>query len=150
MTVPEPAYQLATIVVILALIYMFALLARRVWLSVRGGLFDCALLPAGAIKWRTGLARYQGEYLEWYLVWHPWPRPTRLFARDKCELVGLRDTDPSESRLGYATAKIVDLKVANTTPDRFKLALNAGSAMGLVSWLESAPPGQVGYRRSVL
>lgn len=150
MTVPDGLYELATIVVVLVLIYMLTLLARRGWLSVRGGLFDCALRPVGAKKWRTGLARYQGEYLEWYLVWHPWPLPTRLFARDKCELVGLRDSDASESRLGYATAKIIDLKVADATPDQFQLALNAGSAMGLVSWLESAPPGQVGYRRSVL
>lgn len=140
--------ELVVVIAVLGLIYLLILLGRRVWLSMLGGLFDCALRADGVDKWRPGLARYAGEYLEWYLVWHPWPRPTLVFLREDCELASLRDTDVTESQLGYATAKILGLRVRGKQPEYWYLALNEGSAMGLVSWLESAPPGQqVGYRR---
>ncbi len=150
MTVPGWLDELTTIVVIVVLVYLVTLLVRRAILSLRGGLFDCALRPLGGKKWRLGLARYSGELLEWYQVWHPLPTPSRVFVRENCELAGLRDSDPSESKLGYATARIIDLKVRDNPPAQMQLALNEGSAMGLVSWLESAPPGRVGYRRSML
>lgn len=148
MSPPTWLEQLAAVVLLVGLIYLFVLLARRTWLSLLGGLFDCALRPEGATRWRPGLARYSGEFLEWYRVWHPWPRPTRVFVRERCEMVSFRDSDVSESRLGYATSKILVLRVRDDTPGLWSLALNEGSAMGLVSWLESAPPGQVGYRRN--
>lgn len=147
MTAPAWLDELITIVVIAGLLYLLTLLVRRVWLSTKGGLFDCALRPVGAPRWRPGLARYAGDCLEWYLVWHPWPRPSKIFVRDNCELASLRASDPSESRLGYLFSKILVLQTRDEIQDRWELALNEGSAMGMVSWLESAPPGQVGYRR---
>ncbi|MGB3955814.1 MAG: DUF2550 domain-containing protein [Brooklawnia sp.] len=149
MSLPLWLDELITIVLVVGLIYMVTLLVRRAWLSVLGGLFDCALRADGATKWRPGLARYSGQYLEWYLVWHPWPRPTRLFVRDRCELVGFRDSDVSESKLGYAFARVVTLRARGQNPERWELAVNEGSATGLVSWLESAPPGRIGYRRGL-
>ena len=53
------------------------------------------------------------------------------------------------SQLGYAVSKVLMLRVRETTPSRWELALNEGSATGLVSWLESAPPGRIGYRRGL-
>lgn len=147
MSPPNWLTLVATVVLVVGLGYLVTLLVRRVWLGIQGGLFDCALRPHGATKWRPGLARYSGEFLEWYLIWHPWPRPSRVFVRSRCEVVSFRDSDVTESRLGYATSMILALRVSGGTPDHWELALNEGSAMGLVSWLESAPPGQGGYRR---
>lgn len=149
MSPPTWLEELATVVVVVGLSYLLVLLARRVWLSMLGGLFDCALRSVGATKWRPGLARYSGQILEWYLVWHPWPRSTLNFARDRVELVSMHDADVSESRLGYAFSKIVELRVRGDGLDGWELALNEGSATGLISWLESAPPGPGGYRRSL-
>lgn len=146
MGLPSWIDEVLTVVVVLVLVYMLTLLARRAWLSMRGGLFDLALRRSDATKWRPGLARYSGEVLEWYLVWHPWPFPTLIFPRENSELGALRDSDLSESRLGYATSKIIELNVTGDRPEQWQFALNEGSAMGLISWLESAPPGHVGYR----
>ncbi len=138
---------LVAVLFVVGLSFLLALLARRMWLNMLGGLFDCALRSRGSVKWRPGLARYSGEYLEWYRIWHPWPRPTRAFVRDEWVLASLRDSDLTESKLGYATAKVVVLRARGASRHYWELALNEGSAMGLVSWLESAPPGQqVGYR----
>lgn len=148
MSPPNWLNLLVTVSVVAGLIYLLILLARRVWLGMMGGLFDCAVRRQGATKWRPGLARYSGPSLEWYLIWHPLPLPSRIFLRAHSELISFRDSDAFESTLGYATSKIVGLRVLDESPEFFELAMNEGSAMGLVSWLESAPPGEVGYRRS--
>lgn len=139
--------MVVTIIVILGLLYLVNLLVRRWWLSAAGGLFDCALRPLSGGRWRLGLARYHGEVLEWYLIWHPWPRPSRVFVRNDTELLALRYPDEEEARLLFGTARVLDIKVSGADPGDWQLVLNEGSAVGLVSWLESAPPGQVGYRR---
>lgn len=142
---------LATIVLVVGLCYLLAVFLRRVWLSSSGGLFDCGLRLQGARRWRLGLARYSGECFEWYLLWNVLPRPSRVFVRSECVVSGLRETDAAESQLGYAFSTILSLRVDDERPDspvqEWDLALNEGSAMGLVSWLEAAPPGQGDYRR---
>ncbi len=142
---------IAAIVLLLAVGYLSIVFVRRVWLSSRGGLFDCGLRSRDSGRWRLGLARYSGERFEWYLLWKIWPRPTRVFVRSECELGGLRETDAAESRLGYAFSRVLSLRVYGPTPEvpaqEWDLALNEGSAMGLVSWLEAAPPGQGDYLR---
>lgn len=143
---PDWPILLITAVVLVALVYLSILLARRWWLSAGGGLFDCALRPASGGRWRLGLARYSGDELEWYLVWHPLPRPSLVFRRGQVVLTGLRASDSEESLLAHATARILELRCTGEPQRDWLLALNEGSAMGLVSWLESAPPGQVGYR----
>ena len=135
------------IVAILGLLYLVNLLLRRWWLSVVGGLFDCALRAANGSVWRLGLARYRGEVLEWYLIWHPWPRPSRVFVRGETGLAGLRDGTEQVAGLFNSRARIIDVRVLGKDPGQWELALNEGSAVGLVSWLESAPPGQA-YRRN--
>lgn len=148
MSLPTWTNELVTVILIVGLIYALALIGRRIWLGVQGGLFDCALRRSGAARFRPGLARYAGETLEWYLVWHPWPRPTKVFEREDSKLGALRESDASESSLGYAFSTILTLQVTGEVEESWELALNEGSAMGLVSWLESAPPGrQLGYRR---
>ena len=93
MVPPDWLTLVVSIFAILGLGYLVILLVRRWWLSAAGGLFDCALRPADGGRWKLGLARYQGELLEWYLIWHPWPRPSRLFVRNDAELVALRNSD---------------------------------------------------------
>ncbi|MPM42916.1 hypothetical protein SDC9_89588 [bioreactor metagenome] len=74
-----------------------------------------------------------------------------MFVRGECEVNGLRETSSAEANLGYGFSTILSLHVTAAPPDRpqqnWELALSEGSAMGLVSWLESAPPGQGDYRR---
>ncbi|GAA2179504.1 DUF2550 domain-containing protein [Brooklawnia cerclae] len=135
-----------TTAVVGALLYVVALLARRWWLNASGGLFDCALREVGG-SWHPGLARYAEDTLQWFRVWHPLPRPTLVFRRSAVIFRGQREPTRDEAMLTYGTARVVRVQ-SKADPDvQWELALNEGSATGLLSWLEAAPPGQVGYRR---
>lgn len=143
---------LIVVVCLLVVCYLLWIFLRRMRLSSRGGLFDCGIRKPGSQTWRAGLARYSGEKFEWYLLWRIGPGPSRVFVRSECEVSGFRPTNDKESRLGYAFSRILSVRVrergergAPTT--EWELALNEGSAMGLLSWLEAAPPGKGDYLR---
>lgn len=89
-------------------------------------------------RWSLGVGWYGGEELSWYRVFSLSPRPARVLARGELRVVEQRQ--PSERDaivLPRGTAIL-----ACETPRRIEqVAMSAGAVNGLLSWLESQPPG---------
>ena len=126
-------------------VYLLVLVGRRLWLTVSGGLVDCALRRDDG-RWHPGLARYRSDRFEWFGRWGLLPRPALVLRRRGAKVSEWRDSTDEESRQGYAFSKVLVLVRSDLPEVRWSLAMNAGSATGLVSWLEAAPPGGVAYR----
>lgn len=116
---------------------------RRRWLMGAGGLFDCCLrlrTPSRRSSgWVIGVARYTAEYLEWFPVFSPSFRPRVRIHRPDAQIKGQREPDPSEMDALYEGSRI--LIVTSMWGDKWELAMSPASLTGLISWLESAPPG---------
>lgn len=132
----------ALALVLLLLVPVVFLGARRRWLSRQGGLFDCSVRLSGkspGAGWALGVARYSGDNLEWFRVFSIALRPRLIFPRSQARAGAQRDPDPIESVLLYDEQRILTLELADGRS--WELAMSIASLTGLLSWLESAPPG---------
>jgi len=128
------------LLVVVAVPVLF-LAGRRRWLSRAGGVFDCSLRLTTATPgagWALGVARYSGDNLEWFRVFSPSLRPKVIFPRSISHAGAQRDPDPIEA-LTLADQRILAMEF--TDGDSWELAMSVASLTGLLSWLESAPPG---------
>lgn len=135
------ASVLALVVVLLLLVA--AMFLRRRLLSRGARVFDCAanLHPASKRGFTVGMARYADERFEWFRAFSVAAGPSLVVPRRGARLVhqAPRDAD-GDSLVGLAT--VVRLELPGRSGRRtVDLALDAGSATGLMSWLEAAPPG---------
>lgn len=139
---PELIFVALSVAAIICLPFIL-LYARRRWLTGQGGLFDCACRivegPAGS-GWVLGLARYRGDELQWYRVFSLALRPSWTMRRELTAYAKQRSSDDVESVVLFDESRIVTLRDRATGQER-TLAMEPGAAMGLMSWLESAPPG---------
>ncbi len=136
------AEWVALVVIILLLVPVLFLATRRRWLSRQGGLFDCSLRLSATTPgtgWVLGVARYSGDNLEWFRVFSPSLRPRLIFPRSISHAGAQRDPDPIEAvGLNYEQ-RIVAIELDDGSS--WELAMSLASLTGLLSWLESAPPG---------
>ena len=116
-----------------------ALFARRRWLTGQGGLFDCARRVAGG-QWNLGFARYRGDALEWFRAFSVSLSPHLVIRRGRSDYIEQRHPTPDETDLLFDNSRVVLLRGRQDT-SWHTLAMEPGHAMGLMSWLESAPPG---------
>jgi hypothetical protein len=126
---------------VLVLLPVLFLAGRRRWLSRAGGVFDASLrltTTTPGAGWVLGVARYSGDNLEWFRVFSPSLRPKVIFPRSITHAGSQRDPDPIEA-LTLADQRILTMEYADG--DSWDLAMSAASLTGLLSWLESAPPG---------
>ena len=135
------------VAMVCALLPLVLLYARRRWLTGKGGLFDCACLlrddlPGGG--WALGMARYVGEDLEWYRSFSFSLRPKRRFRRGVVTYERRRLPQGLEQFTLYEDSSIVVVRDA-VTGETSALAMPTDSALGLMAWLEGAPPGML-YR----
>jgi hypothetical protein len=115
---------------------------RRRWLSRQGGLFDCSLrlsTKTPGAGWVLGVARYSGDNLEWFRAFSMALRPRLIFPRSQARAGQQRDPDSIESVLLFDEQRILRLEL--TDGASWELAMSVASLTGLLSWLESAPPG---------
>lgn len=136
------------LVVVLGLPVVF-LASRRRWLSRQGGLFDCSVrlsTKTPGAGWALGVARYSGDNLEWFRVFSPSLRPRLIFPRSISIAGEQRDPDAIESVVLADDQRILTLELIDNTS--WQLAMSTASLTGLLSWLESSPPG-ARYRGSV-
>ncbi|MCL1838009.1 MAG: DUF2550 domain-containing protein [Propionibacteriaceae bacterium] len=132
---------IAVIVAICIIVPVGWLFLKRRWLARKGGLFDCCLrLPdSGSGKgWVLGVARYNGQYLEWFRIFAITFRPRKVFDRAAVEAKTQRDPEADESGLLMSGQRIIMLRRVDGR--EWELAMSQESITGLLSWLHAAPP----------
>jgi hypothetical protein len=136
------AEWVALALAVVLLVPVLFLATRRRWLSRQGGLFDCSLRLSNKTPgagWALGVARYSGDNLEWFRVFSPSLRPRLIFPRSVVHAGLQRDPDAIESVVLTNDQRIVRLEL--TDGRSWELAMSMASLTGLLSWLESSPPG---------
>ncbi len=137
---------------------VLGLAVRRRWLARHGGTFECSLHrhdrpltdsdATPSTGWVLGVARYSGDRLEWFrffsLAW--WP--SLAFPRSEVAVMGHRPPTPIEAAALYSDQEVVTVAVGTGASARRRLlAMTPDSLTGMLSWLESAPPGLEGTDR---
>lgn len=136
-----PVIDIAILVTLMAAPLVW-LLVRRRWLTRQGGLFDCSMRlrrKKGTNGWVLGVARYTGEFLEWFPVFSASFRPRMRVYRPHTRVIGQRRPEFDEAAALYGGSQVVVLGLESA--EECELAMSAQSLTGLLSWLESAPPG---------
>lgn len=136
---------IAVVAIVLVVCPLLWLFVRRRYLSRQGGMFECGLrlnkTTPGA-GWALGVARYSGEYLEWFRVFALSLRPHLRFRRTATVALESRRPNDAEAVLLYQGQRIVLLETPGSagTIEDWELAMAEESVTGLLSWLEAAPP----------
>lgn len=133
--------SLALVVVLGVLLVAWFVIRRRMITQGAGGTFDMSTnrnVESGA-GWTLGFAVYGDTELRWYRTFSLSPRPRYRFARGTVLIEGRRSPIGGEKHAVYLGHVIVDTK--NQCGVR-QLALSANALTGLLSWLESSPPGE--------
>ncbi len=135
---------IAAVVVFLILLPLVWVVLRRRLLARLGGTFDCSLRVPSATPgtgWVLGVARYAGEYLEWYAAFGFLVKPRLRLERSWTVAVEQRHPSTLEAVSLYDHRRIVLLEQRRTNREPMELAMSEESLTGLLSWLEAAPPG---------
>ncbi|MGN6522937.1 MAG: DUF2550 domain-containing protein, partial [Actinomycetes bacterium] len=144
---------LVVVIIVLLLLAAVSLVARRRVIMRAGGTFECSLRSGGRTGggrttvtaraygkgWTLGLARYGGNSLEWFRVFSWSLRPRHVFPRGDLLVRGRRKPAGPEALSLLAGSVVIECAVGR---DVVELALSEDALTGLLSWLESAPPGQ--------
>ncbi|MFJ3825799.1 DUF2550 domain-containing protein [Streptomyces nodosus] len=140
------ALTVCGIVVVLAAVGLFVFGLRRRLIQRSGGTFDCSLrwdVPEkpdiGGKGWSYGVARYNGDCVEWYRVFSYALRPRRILERSAIEVAGRRLPEGEEEMALLSDAVILTCLHRGT---RLELAMSEDALTGFLAWLEAAPPGQ--------
>ncbi|MFE1206670.1 DUF2550 domain-containing protein [Streptomyces sp. NPDC058762] len=140
------ALTVCGIVVALVVIGLFVFGLRRRLIQRSGGTFDCSLRwdapqqdDTGGRGWAYGVARYNGDRVEWYRVFSYSPRPRRVLERSAIEVAGRRLPDGEEELALLSDAVVLACLHRGT---RLELAMSEDALTGFLAWLEAAPPGQ--------
>ncbi|MET9439439.1 DUF2550 domain-containing protein [Streptomyces sp. NPDC006610] len=140
------ALTVCGIVVFLVVLGLAVFGLRRRLIQRSGGTFDCSLrwdapvTPDGDGKgWAYGVARYNGDRVEWFRVFSYAPRPRRVLERASIEVAGRRLPEGEEELALLSDAVILACLHRGT---RLELAMSEDALTGFLAWLEAAPPGQ--------
>jgi hypothetical protein len=138
--------QLLFVVMFLLAIPLVWLWLRRRWLSRQGGAFECGLrrrVSTPGTGWVLGVARYRDESLQWFPAFGLSIRPRHTLVRGMVRAGTQRRPNAVEAVLLFDDQRVLEL---DAPEGDLELAMTPGSMTGLLSWLESAPPG-LDYRR---
>ena len=86
-----------------------------------------------------GVARYNGDRIEWFRVFSYAPRPRRVLERSAIEVVARR---LPRARRNWRCSPTRSSWPARTAGTRLELAMSEDALTGFLAWLEAAPPGQ--------
>ena len=144
----------AGILLLLGCLCLGYLAFRRVRL-MRGGGVDVCLRRQGpgrrpvrvsrdvAAGWHFGVGRYEGNEFVWYRLTSLHPGATIVLDRSGVEIVERRHPVAGEV---YALPQAASVLLCRVGDREVELAMTPGVLTGFLSWLESAPPGNAGYR----
>ncbi|OEV05715.1 DUF2550 domain-containing protein [Streptomyces oceani] len=142
------ALLLCGVVLLLVLVGLFVFGVRRRLIQRSGGTFDCSLRwnvsepKAGAPSgkgWVYGVARYNGDQLDWFRVFSYAPRPRRTLQRGVIEVVARREPTGDEELALLVDQVVLECALGGV---RVELAMGEDALTGFLAWLEAAPPGQ--------
>lgn len=132
--------------VALVVVGLFVFGLRRRLIQRSGGTFDCSLRwdapepgDSGGKGWTYGVARYNGDRVEWFRVFSYAPRPRRVLERSAIEVAGRRVPEGEEELALLSDAVVLACLHRGR---RLELALSDDALTGFLAWLEAAPPGQ--------
>lgn len=137
---------IALALVLVVVLPLITLYVRRRWIAYSHSAFDCALrFPARKVGagWVLGLARYRGDRLEWFRSISLSLQPATSFRRGETLYRHRRQARGVEALELFDDSCVVTVADARSGDER-NLAMDNESALALVSWLESAPPGSYG------
>ncbi len=127
---------LVLLAVLVAGVTVAFLLRRRFLLSGLGAV-TMWLRPARSSRWLVGVAWYGGDMLLWYRGVSLAVRPHERFSRADVQVESRRS--PGREDLALPSDVVV---VTIATPEGTReLAMDTSQGTGVLSWLESAPPG---------
>ncbi len=142
------ALLLCGAVLLLLLVGLFVFGLRRRLIQRSGGTFDCSLrwdAPAeetgesGGKGWIYGVARYNGDRVDWFRVFSYAPRPRRTLERADIDVLARR-LPSGEEELALLSDQVVLSCTLHEA--RVELAMSDDALTGFLAWLEAAPPGQ--------
>ncbi|MEV6586610.1 DUF2550 domain-containing protein [Streptomyces acidicola] len=143
------ALTVCGLVVAIVVVGLFVFGLRRRLIQRSGGTFDCSLrwdAPEKPEKgeengkgWGYGIARYNGDRIEWFRVFSYSPRPRRMLERSAIEVAGRRTPEGEEELALLSDAVILACLHRGA---RLELAMSEDALTGFLAWLEAAPPGQ--------
>ncbi len=133
--------SLALVCVLLIAAVAWLVVRRRVLIRRSGAAFDMSVNrhPEGEGGWTLGFAAYHGRELHWYRTFSLSLRPRYRFVRGEVAVEGRRQPQGSEAHALHTGHLVV--RTENSVGVR-QLALSPGALTGLLSWLESSPPGE--------
>jgi hypothetical protein len=141
----QPAVVVGLTVLALLAVLTAILILRRVIISRRGGVVECALRHSADAPWRHGLAEYRRGQLYWHRSMSMRLRPHAVFDRSQLAVVASRPAVPAEDRrLGPG---MVVLRCKGIVRHRgrpagqrvVQLAMSQPALTGLLAWLEASP-----------
>lgn len=128
------AFLIVVLVILACALLAFILLAARIYyLGSRIGAFRTMFRESNKHRWMRGYARYGSRNMAWSRLISFSLRPKYLFPRANLELVGQPEHDKWS---GTAHLHVADGK------SHFELVMSEGDYAGLVSWIDSLPPGE--------
>jgi len=139
LTLAEIVLGCALVVVLVPVIW---LVARRRWLARSGWVFDCSLRILGGSTgsaWMLGVARFNGDLIEWYRVYSWSLRPKVSLHRGQTRVASTRAARAEERALLYDQDRVAELR---SDSKAVEVAMVPGRMTAFLSWLESAAPGQ--------
>jgi len=133
------------VLLVLLVIALALLAARRRWLDRLGGTFECSLrlnMMTPGTGWALGVGRYNEGILEWFRFFSYALRPHKVFDRAVVRVLETRDPDLVEAVALSSDHRVLRLETRVASTDQeWELAMSPDSLTGLLSWLEAAPPG---------
>lgn len=130
------------LVVALAVLLMVGLLVRRRILTRSGGAFDMSVTcgtEAQVKGWMHGLAVYGDTELAWFRTFSLSWRPRYRFTRGDVHVEGRREPIGREVYALHPGHLVVATENASGVK---QFAMSPHALTGLLSWLESSPPGR--------
>ncbi|SFD50516.1 DUF2550 domain-containing protein [Streptomyces aidingensis] len=129
----------------LILLGLLAFGVRRRVIQRAGGTFDCSARWKAPVAgestgkgWIYGVARYNGDHIEWFRVFSYAFRPRMVLERDLIQ-VRERRRPHGDEELALLPGAMV-LTCRHDTRD-LELAMSEDALTGFLAWLEAAPPG---------
>lgn len=130
------------LVVVVLVLLVVGLLVRGRLLARSGGAFDMSVTRGAepqAKGWMHGLAVYGDTELRWFRTFSLSWRPRYRFTRGDVQIDGRREPLGDEVHAIHPGHLIVGTTHASGVQ---QFAMSPNALTGLLSWLESSPPGQ--------